>query len=261
MKGYASVSCFIPSQPYHLLSQSNILVDKLGRARLNDFGLNRIASHNYGGLSIPDPQVQDPDSFRSTTSYRDYDTRWTAPEILGGGKRSQKGDIFSFAIVMVEVRHDQSTTGTAFAQCRCMSAQVFAGTIPFGEGPDHVIMRSVLQGERPERPTHPTFTKALWSLMQRCWDHDPKLRPTASEVTETLEVLHFGDRNVRIGTGNALSSTARDLGMFPNPAVNTSSGKVGLLVITFSVIGGHEQFIARAGFRERSCLRNLCRIQ
>ena len=41
-------------------------------------------------------------------------------------------------------------------------------------------------GKRPSRPTHPTLTDYLWTLIQRCWDQDPHLRP---EVSEALQVL------------------------------------------------------------------------
>ena len=42
------------------------------------------------------------------------------------------------------------------------------------------------QGERPTRPTHPTFTDDLWRLVRRCWDPAPHLRPRVSEVLRTL---------------------------------------------------------------------------
>ena len=42
------------------------------------------------------------------------------------------------------------------------------------------------QGKRPPRPTHPYFTEKLWALMQRCWDHEPRLRPEVSEVLQVL---------------------------------------------------------------------------
>ena len=51
---------------------------------------------------------------------------------------------------------------------------------------------SILQGKRPERPEHPTFSDELWSLIQRCWDDAPNSRPPASSVLETLEVLTCG---------------------------------------------------------------------
>ena len=72
--------------------KGNILVDDSGRVRIADFGSATIA--------------QDLDSTENTTSARGHTLRWTAPEILNGGVASKEGDIFSFAMVMIEVRHD-----------------------------------------------------------------------------------------------------------------------------------------------------------
>ena len=41
-------------------------------------------------------------------------------------------------------------------------------------------------GERPPRPAHPSCTDDLWTLIQRCWDQDPQLRPEIPEVLQTL---------------------------------------------------------------------------
>jgi hypothetical protein len=78
--------------------------------------------------------------------------------------------------------------------------QVFTGAIPFGNRSDVQVLLAIVQGRRPPRPTHPTFTEQLWTLMQRCWNHDPQLRP---EVSEALRVLltpsvscSFGDHMV-----------------------------------------------------------------
>ena len=49
-----------------------------------------------------------------------------------------------------------------------------------------MAMLAIMQNERPPRPTHPMFTANLWMLMQRCWDHDPHLRPEVSEVLQVL---------------------------------------------------------------------------
>ena len=64
--------------------------------------------------------------------------------------------------------------------------QVFTGVIPFANDTSMMAMMAIMQGRRPPRPAHPTFTENLWSLMQRCWDPDPHLRP---EVSEALHVL------------------------------------------------------------------------
>ena len=45
---------------------------------------------------------------------------------------------------------------------------------------------AIVQGKRPERPTHPNFTEKLWSLTQRCWNGNHNVRPRISEVMEIL---------------------------------------------------------------------------
>jgi len=72
-------------------SKSNILIDKDGHARLADFGLASIIRGEYSNFS---PQVS---STENTTT-------WAAPEILGGSSASKEGDVFTFAMVAIEVR-------------------------------------------------------------------------------------------------------------------------------------------------------------
>ena len=64
--------------------------------------------------------------------------------------------------------------------------QVFAGAIPFSGKTFLGAMVATVQGKRPPRPTHPALTENLWTLIQRCWHHDPHLRPEASEALEVL---------------------------------------------------------------------------
>jgi len=73
------------------LNQLNILVDSSGRARIVDF------SH----ATVP----QNEDSMRSTSRQLGYTTQWAAPEVLKGEAHSMRADIFSFAMVMIEVRY------------------------------------------------------------------------------------------------------------------------------------------------------------
>lgn len=85
----------IPSKP-------NVLVDNFGQTRIADFGFAAVTLN--------------PDSVaRSPTLNQGHTPRWTAPEILRGAECSQEGDIFSFAMVMVEVRHGRSVIGTVLA--------------------------------------------------------------------------------------------------------------------------------------------------
>ena len=64
---------------------------------------------------------------------------------------------------------------------------MFTGAIPFSDKPPRAVMLAVVGGERPPRPTHPTFPDGLWVLIQRCWGREARLRP---EMAEVLRVLH-----------------------------------------------------------------------
>ena len=82
--------------------QSNILMDNSGSARLADFGLAMVT------LNL--------DSVRSATSQRGFTPRWAAPEILDEGTYSKGADVFSFAMVMIEVGYSgRSTVCSALA--------------------------------------------------------------------------------------------------------------------------------------------------
>ena len=70
--------------------QPNIVVDHSGHARIADFGYATIVKDE-------DSAVSDPDELGHTP-------RWTAPEIWTGETTySKEADIFSFAMVMIEV--------------------------------------------------------------------------------------------------------------------------------------------------------------
>ena len=74
-----------------MCAQPNVLVDATGRARITDFGLATV--------------TQNLDSIRSATGDQGHTARWTAPEILNEeGVHSKEADVFSFAMVMIEVR-------------------------------------------------------------------------------------------------------------------------------------------------------------
>ncbi|KAF9651098.1 kinase-like protein [Thelephora ganbajun] len=134
------------------LKGPNVLVDATGRARIADFGLAMV--------------TQSQDFIGSTSDEHDHGVRWIAPEILDYcGTHSKEGDVFSFAMVTIEA---------------------FTGAVPFNDDPPRAVMLAIVDGERPPRPTHPTFTDDLWALTQRCWDQEAHLRPQMSEVLQNL---------------------------------------------------------------------------
>ena len=71
--------------------QLNVLVDAAGHARIMGFCLATVTTD------------ADPDQI--TRGQHGGSEWWSAPEVLEGGATSKKTDIFSFAMVIIEVRH------------------------------------------------------------------------------------------------------------------------------------------------------------
>ena len=79
--------------------QTNILVDRFGRARVADFSR---AAANYNLCST------------CGVAKIYSDTRWTAPEVLEETQPfTKKADVFSFAMVVVEVSRGARRTATS----------------------------------------------------------------------------------------------------------------------------------------------------
>ena len=71
------------------ITQTNILVDHLGRARIIDFALAAVTENKSPTCGPIDTS--------------NHSTQWTAPEVSKGGWLTGKADVFSFAMVMIEV--------------------------------------------------------------------------------------------------------------------------------------------------------------
>lgn len=85
------------------LFQANILISGDKVARLADFGLAEVIEDVAGEL----PHLTQSDS---TTSNRNGNPRWMAPEMLGlestgvlSSRRTRATDIYSFAMTMIQV--------------------------------------------------------------------------------------------------------------------------------------------------------------
>ena len=89
LKG-VSTSPESPSAVLIRFYQSNVLISRRGRARLIDFGFTSVVR---GLNSVLVPELQG------------CTLRWAAPEVIRGeGGGTQEADIYSFAMVVIEVR-------------------------------------------------------------------------------------------------------------------------------------------------------------
>ena len=151
-------------------------MDNFGCVRIADFGLAKV--------------TQNLDSVPSASRQQGHTPRWAAPEILKEeGPCSKESDIFSFAMVMIEVRYGWPTVCKPLAYYRFVLIQVFIAAVPFSGCSSFVAAIAIVQGKRPPQPTHPAFTEDVWALVQRCWNQEPHLRPQVREVLEALRTL------------------------------------------------------------------------
>ena len=65
------------------------VVDNIPHARIADFGITTVTKNL--------------DSIRSETRQDVHTPRWSAPEVIHGQNPSKESDVYSFAMVMIEV--------------------------------------------------------------------------------------------------------------------------------------------------------------
>ena len=71
-----------------------------------------------------------------------------------------------------------------------VTLEVLTGKPPFPHYNGFVVMRRVVEGERPERPQGAEaawFTDDLWEALEQCWSPQPNVRPTVEAILEYLE--------------------------------------------------------------------------
>ena len=135
------------------------MIDQNGHACLADFGL----------LTF----VSDPSNPTNPSSITNAGTtRWMSPELLHpehfGFKQSQptdKSDCYALGMVVLEV---------------------LSGEPPFPHDKDLIVMRKVIEGERPKRPEVLWFTDNIWRTLEQCWSPQPSDRPTIEAVLQNL---------------------------------------------------------------------------
>ena len=143
--------------------EGNILVNNHGHACIADFGLLTI---------IPDRT-----SFISTISHLEGGTiRWMSPELLNpepfgleDSCPTTESDCYALGMVVYEV---------------------LSGQVPFALWKGTVVILKVMEGKRPERPRGTQgawFTDRLWEVLELCWEHQPRDRPSLKTLLRCLE--------------------------------------------------------------------------
>lgn len=113
-----------------------------------------------------------------------------APEVLRKNKYSEKADVYSFGILLWEI---------------------FSGKRPYDHGEFRTMNQAQLMLcilEKHARPPLDGLDSALQQLIQDCWNLDPRLRPSFSEIVVRLRRLKTN--SIQSTNNSSLSSIPQE---------------------------------------------------
>lgn len=160
----------------------------------------------------------------------DGTTQWLSPELLDpesfGLKKirpTKESDCYALGMVIYEV---------------------LSGRTPFAPSGPPIVIRKVLNGERPARPQGEEgalFTDVIWKVVKLCWQTQPCDRASAKVVllglegnTSALKLTSDARGGEETDCDDQSDATANESGAFPlsNPGLilNYACGKVGLTI-------------------------------
>ncbi|ELU42201.1 Pkinase domain-containing protein [Rhizoctonia solani AG-1 IA] len=171
---------------------SNIVVSRDFTPKLADFG------NSWLGNTIQSLR------FSETTSVPSMSIRWAvsrnAPEVFQGTvKSSAEADVYALGMVNGTTFLSTTRVMHSYNPPILISVQeTISGCVPYREFSDIAVIPRILDGKHPERselqgPLVVTRGDRLWSILTRCWDRDPRNRPTSKEVRdEASGLFHRG---------------------------------------------------------------------
>ncbi|KAH7338152.1 kinase-like domain-containing protein [Rhizoctonia solani] len=147
----------------------NVVVSNEGVAKITDFGCATM-------------RRDFPVAFTATQSVG-YSVRWAAPELFldEGIRTNYETDVYALGMTILEA---------------------LTGTVPHKDKADLAVIHTVVfRREHPTRPIDcipPQSAKgdALWKMLERCWSHEPHLRPKAIEVRNYLSSMTQGELTI-----------------------------------------------------------------
>ncbi|XP_048812387.1 tyrosine-protein kinase Fes/Fps isoform X2 [Lagopus muta] len=131
------------------LAARNCLVTEKNTLKISDFGMSR---QEEDGI------------YASTGGMKQIPVKWTAPEALNYGRYSSESDVWSFGILLWE----------AFS----------LGAVPYANLTNQQTREAIEQGVRLEPPEQ--CPEDAYRLMQRCWEYDPRRRPSFGAIYQEL---------------------------------------------------------------------------
>ncbi|KAG9306496.1 hypothetical protein G9A89_008432 [Geosiphon pyriformis] len=172
MRKYLSTNFHSTSWIYKLWIAGNIAE---GLSQIHTCGMvhrdlhsGNILQLNSMEVSIGDLGLCQPVNNEATTTGKATEEKkiygvipYIPPEVLRGEKFTLAGDIYSYGMLLWELS---------------------TGKPPFYEYKhDHILIMAILNGQRP-KITFPLIPPCIVEIIVKCWDANPKNRPTVEEV-------------------------------------------------------------------------------
>jgi tRNA A-37 threonylcarbamoyl transferase component Bud32 len=136
------------------LKPRNVLMVNTNHLKVGDFGLSKLLKVKHAH-----------DIYRLTGETGSY--RYMAPEVFEHRSYDAKVDVFSFAMILY---------------------QMFEGVAPFANYEPNDAAKLVAKRDRPIFRAR-TYPAEMKELIEECWDHDGKKRPTFMDILNRLEKI------------------------------------------------------------------------
>jgi serine/threonine protein kinase len=163
------------------LKPANLLIDFSGTLKIADFGLAKIR---------PNPERTESEAFLMTGETGSY--RFMAPEVFRHEEYTETVDVYSYAMIFYYMLR---------------STPPWAGL----SGLD-AVTKAAVDGERPLIPRN--VDERLVILLKRCWDEDPRARPSFEHIITSLniyshDVFKTDDKEVQRPAGHPVDGRCK----------------------------------------------------
>ncbi|KAF8216397.1 kinase-like domain-containing protein, partial [Mycena galopus ATCC 62051] len=152
------------------LKARNVLIDDEGHALVADFGLAK-----FERVSVKSAIARSPDIDSTPTKPKMVNIvgtlHWLAPECFVEGGVTKASDTWAMGMCAYEI----------FTE----------GKIPLVEIAAEDLGQRLRDGTRPSRVD--AIPDSAWTIMERCWTHEPIARPTFSQLCLVLGVFQDSD--------------------------------------------------------------------
>jgi len=184
-----------------------VLVNDVGNINICDFGLSQLK------LDMKRKSKDSGDVAGKGTM------RWLSPERMQGGQLTWKCDVYSFGMVIYEVRSIYISMLTCRSTQRDQSHWITSMMPNSGKtscvgyqcsGEDAA---DPVGGTRPSRPGR--MPENLWQLTERCWAQESRLRPKFSTISKEIERMYSPKSNSRKDTSHAGMSIGQTSKLMP----------------------------------------------